>query len=107
VGSDSRKIRAASRLPSADVVMAHLHDADLNIMARGADRTHRKKSDSSSHNSFNAAQCSSSGRVLFMSAVDVIDILYTAYAVGVVVFIAYFAYSITKHRSSSPSSSTP
>ncbi len=35
-----------------------------------------------------------------MSVVDTIDMLYTIYAIGVFVFIAYFAYKLTKPRGS-------
>jgi len=33
-----------------------------------------------------------------MSAVDIIDIAYTIYAIGVFAFISYFAYKLTKPR---------
>jgi len=35
-----------------------------------------------------------------MSAVDVIDAAYMIYAVGIFVFFAYFAYKITRPKSS-------
>jgi hypothetical protein len=34
-----------------------------------------------------------------MSIVDAIDLLYSIYAIGVIVFIAYFAYKLTIPRS--------
>jgi len=33
-----------------------------------------------------------------MSIVDTVDILYSIYAIGVFVFVAYFAYKLTKPR---------
>jgi len=39
------------------------------------------------------------GDLMKMSIVDTIDLLYSIYAIGVFVFIAYFAYKLTTPRS--------
>lgn len=39
------------------------------------------------------------GDLMKMSIVDTIDLVYSIYAIGVFVFIAYFAYKLTKPKS--------